>query len=139
MKLSSHGYLQVQGDNVRIKVSDDFAAYYRQFVNKHFRIFCHSPAHGAHISLFLNKLHGKLDLDKIQELKKRYHNKVIRFSYDPYVFVGGGSKPFRNFFMKVEGFELDYIVQYLGIAGKNNCAHITVGNTKGGCRPYILK
>lgn len=139
MKLSSYGYLQIQDGNVRIKVSNDFGNYYKHLIDKHFCFYTNFPAHGCHISLFLKKLHGVLPMDRVKDLKDRYYNKVIRFAYDPYIYVGGGSKDFRNFFMKVEGFELDYIVQFLGIKKHAWGYHLTVSNTKGGVRPYILK
>jgi hypothetical protein len=140
VKLSSHGFLQIDGENVRIKVSNDFGNYYKHLIDKHFKFFTNSPAHGCHISLFLKKLHGKLDMNRVRELRKRYYNKVIRFSYDPYIYVGGGVvKGFHNYYMNVEGFELDYIVQFLGVKKHAYGFHLTVSNTKGGVRPYILK
>ena len=72
--LKSSATLYVGEDVVRLAVSNDFGKLYQSFVNKHYRLFTHSPAHGVHITLHRNKLHGVLPKEKADFLKTFYRN-----------------------------------------------------------------
>ena len=132
--LKSYGTLQIGNDVVRLSVSEDFAKYYRTFVDKEVRLFTQLPAHGTHITIYRKKIHGDIDPKLIQKLKKIYSNKKIEFYYDINIIEGGKNKNFRNWFFKVRGEELSKISTLLNI---NQDYHLTVCNTKNGVRPYI--
>lgn len=132
--LKSYGTLHVGNDVVRIAVSDDFAKYYRTFVDKEVRLFTGLPAHGSHITIYRNKLHGKIPEHKLEFLKKQYYKKIISFEYNIDIIEGGAFKKFKNWYMKVRSSELDDIVSFLDI---KQDFHITICNTKSGTRPYI--
>jgi hypothetical protein len=135
--LKSYGKLYVGDDVVRIVVSDDFIRYYKNLVDKQVRLFTHSPAHGAHISIHNPKIHGKLLPQQKKFLKDAYGGRKISFEYDLNIIEGGKTKKtFRNWYMNVKSITGEAICKYL----KNNMGkgmHITICNTKGGERPYI--
>jgi hypothetical protein len=134
--LKSYGKLYVGDDVVRIVVSDDFIRYYKNLVDKQVRLFTHSPAHGAHITVYRLKIHGNIDKKVLLSLKEKYKNKEIPFYYNPYIIEGGKTKKtFRNWYMNVKSEELEKIGKILKI---KQDYHITICNTKGGERPYIF-
>jgi len=135
--LRSQGTLEAKSDVVRISVSLDFILFYKSLIDKEFRMFSHTPAHGAHISLFLPKIHGKLLEEKSKFLRQFYKGKIINFEYDPDIQIGGRTKNFMNFYMMVRSLEIDNICNYLGNDQAKN-AHITLSNTKNKVQPYIF-
>jgi hypothetical protein len=132
--LKSSGTLHVGNDVVRIAVSSDFGKYYQSLIDKEVRLFTGLPAHGSHITIYRNKLHGKIPEHKLEFLKKQYYKKRISFEYNIDIIEGGAFKKFKNWYMKVRSSELDDIVSFLDI---KQDFHITVCNTKSGVRPYI--
>jgi len=135
--LKSQGTLEVKSDVVRISVSMDFILFYKSLIDKEFRMFTNTPAHGAHISLFLPKIHGNLSEEKAKFIRQFYKNRIINFEYDPDIRIGGRTKNFMNFYMMVRSLEIDNICNYLGNDQAKN-AHLTLSNTKCGVRPYIF-
>ena len=135
--LKSYGTLHVGNDVVRIAVSEDFAKYYRTFIDKEVRLFTSLPAHGCHITLFNPKIHGKLCPKKAKFLKDFYKKNKISFEYDPYIVEGGGkTKKFRNWYMHIRSMAAESICKYLG-NDQHEHLHLTISNTKNGVRPYI--
>jgi hypothetical protein len=108
----------------------DFIKYYKQFVDKQFRIFSDYPAHGGHITITQIKINKSFGFKSYKHLS----GKIINFEYNPDIIVGGQSKGFMNFWMKVRSAEIDKLMKDLGIVQN---LHVTVSNTKGGVRPYI--
>jgi hypothetical protein len=135
--LKSQGTLEVKSDVVRIAVSLDFIMFYKSLIDKEFRMFSHTPAYGAHISLFLPRIHGKLSEEKSKFLRQFYKNKIITFEYDPDIRIGGQTKNFMNFYMMVKSLEIDNICNYLG-NDQASRSHVTICNTKNGVQPYIF-
>lgn len=132
--LKSTGILHVGDNVVRIAVSPDFGKYYKALVDKHVRLFTSLPAHGSHITIYRNTIHGKVPKNKLELLKKQYYKKIISFEYNIDIIEGGAFKKFKNWYMKVRGSELNDIVSFLDI---KQDFHITICNTKSGARPYI--
>lgn len=134
--LNASGKLVASKDSVRIVTSNDLILYYKSFVDKKFGMFTNCPAHGSHITLWNNKLHGNLSNKKIQFLRKYYEDKTILFEYNPNIIIGGLTKSFINFYMKVKCNDAVEICEYLP-TDQHHHLHITISNTKGGSRPYV--
>jgi hypothetical protein len=135
--LKTFGTLQIDNDVVRLAVSEDFAKYYKSLIDKEVRLFTGLPAHGCHITLWRNSLHGDLCPKKAKFLKDFYKKNKILFEYDPYIVEGGGkAKKFRNWYMHVRSMAVESICKYLGNEQYKHL-HITLCNTKNGERPYI--
>jgi hypothetical protein len=128
--IKSFGKLQITDNAIRVSVSMDFIKYYKQFVDKQFRIFSDYPAHGGHITITQIKINKSFGFKSYKHLS----GKIINFEYNPDIIVGGQSKGFMNFWMKVRSAEIDKLMKDLGIVQN---LHVTVSNTKGGVRPYI--
>lgn len=128
--LKSYGTLQVRDDAIRLTVSYDFINYYKQFVDKEFRIFSDRPAHSGHITICNVKINKSFGFKSYKHL----NGKVLNFEYNPDIIVGGKSKGFMNFWMKVRSDEIDKLLKQLGVTQD---LHITISNTKNGIRPYI--
>ena len=133
--LKSQGNLIVKDGSIRLMVSHDFIKYYKSLIDKEVKMFTHTPAHGAHITVYREDKSGKLDPEKAAFIKKFQKNRPIVFEYNIEIIMGGLTKDFRNWYMKVRSIQLDEIAKYLGI---NQDFHLTISNTKGGIRPYIF-
>jgi hypothetical protein len=120
---------------IRVTFGYDFNRYYKWLVDRYYCFFTHLPAHGGHISVCLPSKHRKVSAIDL-ELLKEYLGKPVTFEYSPNIRVGGFSKPYRNFIIDVRSKQLDKIAKILHI---DQNWHITVCNTKGGIRPYIMK
>lgn len=133
--LTSYGRLQIIGRNIRLMVSQDLLRFYKSFVDKEFRIFSNSPAHGAHVTIVNQKIHKNWNAASVNEVRKEFNNRPIKFFYNPNIVVGiGKDKSFANFWMHVKSAELDRIIQILDV---KQDFHLTISNTKGGVKPYI--
>jgi hypothetical protein len=135
--LQSYGTLIIKDGTIRLVTGYDFIHYYKTFVDKHFKMFTHTPAHGSHITIHNPKLHGVLDETKSKFLWNYYKGKQISFEYNPDIQVGGlTTGRFLNFYMLVRCMEIENICKHLGTNQHKNL-HITISNTKSGIRPYI--
>lgn len=132
------GKLEIDGMNVRIRLPNDFVAYYKQFVDKHQMYFTNFPAHGAHVTVASVKTHPNLKKNNIAFARNTYINVPIRLEYNPDIIIGGLTKDFRNFFVQVRGEALEQLVRILDIKEPNRRFHATICNTKNGTRPYIF-
>lgn len=132
--LKSSATLHVGDNVVRLVISSDFGKLYQSFVNKHCRLFTHSPAHGVHVTVYREKLHGKVSQEKLNILKSSFYKKKICFEYNIDIIQGGKNKTFKNWFMKVRSEKLNEICDFLGIKQE---FHVTICNTKCGERPYV--
>ena len=135
--LSSHGSLMVSDKSIHIRIGLDFIRYYKWLIDRRIRTITNEPAHGAHITLWNQNHHGVIPRDKTDQLMRFYNKTRIKFDYYPYIFVGGYTKGFYNFYMNVVSPEIDSINRTLHGRVKNSL-HITISNTKGGSRPYIF-
>ncbi len=131
------GKLEIDGMNVRIRLPNDFVAYYKQFVDKHMKFFTNFPAHGAHVNISRDIHHPNINKDDVIKLKKIFKNPYINIYYDNNIIMGGLSRSFRNWYVSVRGEQIDYISNILKIKPSIFGWHCTISNTKGGVRPYI--
>lgn len=129
MTYTSKGRVFISNDgSVKIICDKGLLEYYKKMVEKRFWIKTHYPKHGPHISIVLPKHHKNVDLNKI----KKYNGKIVSFKYDPYVYIGGQGKGYRNFWLKVECPFANKIKEELGIRDNKNFLglHLTISNTK---------
>lgn len=135
--LSAEGTLiyDHKSKTIRVTFGYDFNRYYQWFLDRYYCFFTHLPAHGGHISVSLPTKHRAINAIDLKLLEE-YLGKKVSFQYNPNVRVGGFSKPYRNFIIDVRSKQLDKIAKILNI---DQNWHITVANTKGGIRPYIMK
>jgi len=63
---------------------------------------------------------------------QKYAGKVVEFEYNPHIEIGGGSKDFTSFWMKVRSPELKEIKRNLGIidGDKFMGLHVTLSSSK---------
>lgn len=134
--IDATGTLNVDTWNRRIVVdlSWDFSKYYIWFVNKELKIHLDTPRFVPHITIANDKLHPKA---RYKDLKK-FHKQKIHFSYDPKMILGGSKKKIVMYYMLVESKEIDMLKAVANITeGKGyKGMHVTIGNAKGGLRPY---
>ena len=140
--LLTYGHLVYKDNALKVQLSHDFGLYYKHFIDKQFRIFSHTPAHGTHVTIFTPKLLAsfgtKIDMRCVQYILKKFHRQRIALYYDPYIHIGGSAeRGFRNFYMDVESTDIDLIYKYLKI-DQYKQLHITISNTKNGVKPYIF-
>lgn len=128
---TSHGKLQISGGAIRIAVSEDFARYYRSFVDKDALLLTNLPAHGCHITIWNPKIFGTFDQKKASEIFRRFKNKTIEFRYNTKIIEGGSPRRgFRNWYMPIECDDADKMCELLGLKNKRDDLHLTVCNTK---------
>ena len=106
--LEAQGIFRIDKPNGRIflDVHYDFINYYNWFVTKEYWSKFHIPRHGSHITIGNTMFHDNMDWVKA---KKIYDRRLIKFQYNPYIYIGGGSKGFTNFDIKVYSEEIDHI------------------------------
>ena len=132
--LSSYGYLEFNNNALRLKLCDDISKYYKQFIDKEFKIFSHLPLHGAHVTIMSKKIHSNWNVHKINNVVSFHRKEKIKFDYNVNIRVGGQTKGFMNFIINIRSKTLDKISDYLEI---DQNFHLTVSNTKQSVRPYI--
>lgn len=135
--LVGQGIIKVDLTNKRIVVDVDleFAMYYRWFVRKEFMIDPQLPYYGCHITIANDELYPDAKYNKI----KKYHNRKILFHYDEDMYIGGQSKGFKNFYLKIYSDLIDKIKFEMDIVEPEDYkgVHITIANTKAGERIYL--
>lgn len=124
----STGTIKVSNKDVRVICDRGIIEYYKYFVEKRwFGANVQFGKYGSHISIVYAKENNGLDLKKV----KKFHNKLVKFTYDPYIIMGGFNKPFKNFWIKVDLPEYKIIRSTLGLPLKTGYGpHITICNTK---------
>lgn len=130
--ISAKGTISIEPHKGRIvlDVSDDFVRLYYWFISKHYWIRMNTPMHGAHITVFNEKFHAKVNWKKAVW----YDKKEVEFTYDPYVIEGGFRKGFLMYYIKVFSKDLDDMKEKLGINDGENYRglHLTIANSKNG-------
>lgn len=136
MLLESEGtfYSDEKEGRVVISLSIDFIRYYIWFVKRKQWLNLNYPAFGAHITLGLTMFHKNINWRMAYKL----NGKKFKFKYDPYLHLGGKTKGFDAFYIKVESDELEALKLKLGIVelGDYRGMHITIGNRKKGTSEY---
>jgi hypothetical protein len=130
--ISAKGTISVEPHKGRIvlDVSDDFVRLYYWFLSKHYWIRMNTPMHGAHVTIYNEKHHTKVNWKKALE----YSKKKVEFTYDPHIIEGGYRKGFLMYYLKVFSKDLDQMKKKLGIRDGENFRglHVTVANSKNG-------
>ena len=128
---------QFRGD-MQIVLPSDFGAYYSWFILKKYWIYINRPLHGIHVTLTNKKLlFNQKQMDWVKA--KKYHNQDILVEYDVDVKIGGSTKDFKNFYVKVVDGKIQTIKDDVNIieSEKYKGMHITLGSTKGGVRNFF--
>lgn len=128
--LNASGTLSVEPHKGRIvlNVSEDFVRLYYWFISREYWIKFQTPLHGAHITIFSQKHHARVNWRKALA----HHGKQVEFEYDPCIVEGGFTKGFIMYYIRIFSSELDEIKDRLKIEdGKNfRGLHVTIGNGK---------
>jgi hypothetical protein len=121
------GYLRVEKDKVSVWVRCDILEYYAWFIAKEFWLKVHLPKHGAHVSIVLPTIHDC----PIPLSVKKENGRVIWMKYDPKIQIGGTSKGFRTFYLRIRSKKISEIRRICGASPPRVGEHLTIGNTKG--------
>jgi hypothetical protein len=128
--LKASGVINVQPQRGRIvvDVSDDLIDLYYWFISKHYWIRMNRPMHSAHITIFSQKHHKKVNWEKAVW----YDGKDIEFEYDEYIVEGGYTKGFLMYYLRVYSEEIDKMKKKLGIVDGPffKGLHLTISNSK---------
>lgn len=123
------------GKDGSVKLLCDFGllSYYKAMIEKRFfapweKGKTQSPLHGAHVSIIVPKVHGRMDLKSLN----RFRGKLVEFSYDPKIQYGLSKRGFYTFWLKVECPFADKIKEDLGVKDgpRFSGLHLTICNTK---------
>jgi len=112
-------------NGLRVKVDLDFCRYYMWLATKyHYNTQKYQlPMHGAHISIYLPHIHGKIDLTPYKKL----HGSLVDFDYD----LNNIVITKKNVWIPVKSSAAYEIKKSMGITDKNFLGfHLTVCNTK---------
>jgi len=111
-----------------LDVSQDLVELYYWFISKHYWIRMNRPMHGAHITLYSQKHHKKINWGKAVY----YHGKSVEFEYDEDIVEGGYIKGFLMYYLRVYSEELDKIKKKIGIVDGERFRgiHLTIANGK---------
>jgi hypothetical protein len=127
---SSTGQIKIFKDgSVKVICDEGIIEYYKHLIEKRwYGAKVQRGKYGSHITIVYSKDGAGRNLSAI----KSFHNKKIKFKYDPYVHIGGLNRDFKNFWIKCELDEFWEIRNILGISNKNvgYGPHITICNTK---------
>jgi hypothetical protein len=121
------GTLKTNANKVWVEVGNDILGYYGWFVAREFWLSVHHPVHGAHVSVVLPGIHSVEIPQRVRDMR----NKTILLYYDPKIQIGGGNKPFKNFYLRVFSYELNDILKLCQVPPSKFGFHLTIGNTKG--------
>lgn len=128
--LSATGKISVQPHKGRIvvEVSRDFVNYYYWHITKKYWIRMGTPMHGAHITIYNQKLHKKVNWSKAMF----YDKKEVSFEYNVNIVEGGRTKGFLMYYMNVVSEELEQMKKKLGVNDGPNYRglHLTIANGK---------
>ena len=137
--LSATGKLRVDSWKQRITVdlSWDFSQYYIWFVNKELKIHLDTPRFIPHITISNDKLHRRV---RYKDLEK-FDGQTIQFDYDPNLILGGSRKKIVMYYVMVFSKEIEQLKAIAKIkeGPSYKGMHVTIGNAKGGLRPYWPK
>ena len=129
--ITAKGKISVEPHKGRIvlDVSPDFVKLYYWFISKHYWLRMGTPLHGAHITIYSEKHHSKVNWKKALT----FHKREVEFQYDPYLIEGGYRKRFLMYYLRVFSTELDDMKRRLGIVDgeRYRGLHVTIANSKG--------
>lgn len=132
------GRLQIEKGNIRIILPYDFCSYYKQFIDKEYKIFSNLPMHNSHVTVVNTSIHKQVFDESLDEVKGLYGRVPIRLEYNPFIKMGGFTKNFRNWYVIVRGEILDDIARICNIPPPDKDFHATISSTKNGVKPYIF-
>lgn len=124
-----YGVIKFSG-RLKIEVDNNICFYYRRLIFYHNKsLKTATPAHGAHISLYIPSIHGAAPFSRIRNLI----DEKVEFSYDPRdIRKGGHNKGFVNYYLPVYSPRFAEIEEYLGFTQQKNFFgyHLTLCNNK---------
>jgi len=117
------------GGAVRIFVDFGLCHYYKAMVERRFWLQTNFPKHKPHITIVNPKIHT--EISNWDYAKKKWNGQYVKFTYDPYIKIGGKGKGFRNFWIHVQSPDIDAIKRDLRVKKSGYGDHLTICNTKG--------
>ncbi len=129
--LETVGRVVRDGGNLRVIYNNDLVGLYKSMIDRHYWLNTTFPKHGAHTTICSSKIHGKIDITKLN----KWHGEKIIVKYSPYIHVGAKTKNYRIFMMFCSSMKIDAIVKDLGVTPPWNW-HITVCNYGKAENPY---
>lgn len=123
--LAVEGVIVRDRNNLRVMYNHDFVHYYQWLIEQHFKVYVQSPAHSAHTTIINANWHKDAPFD----LLNKWNGAKVLVTYDPFIYIGGSSRDFRNFYMKVRSNVLNEVAEDFKISPKG--FHCTIANTKG--------
>ncbi len=133
--MKSFGLISTSPGRMSVNISEDFVKYYRQLIYWEFPNLAGGLSfsrHRPHITLANPKLHV---ID--QKSADKYNGKLVEFEYDPTrIYIGGFSKNFVGFYIKIFSSELDKIrncaiVRERKESDRSSSLHLTICTSKG--------
>lgn len=121
--LELKGRIKKDGFNLRLYTSLDFIKYYKWLIERQVWVQMTCPMHEAHLTIVNEKIHGKLNENKLAE----WNNTEIIVNYSPYIYVGAQTKNYRIFMLRCQSSVLDCIADDLS-ASKPWHWHFTICN-----------
>ena len=138
--LQSEGIISVSVKHRRIvlDLNNDFIHYYKWLIQKEFWWMVDSPLHGSHITIASERHNSSVNWGWAY---KQYHRKVIQFSYDENIIIGGWTKGFKMFYVKVFSSDIDKIKNDIGVRDSEHylglhCTLGSIGKSGNMLRPY---
>ena len=138
--IQSKGIVSVSVKHRRIVVdlNDDFVKYYQWFLQREFWWMVDGPLHGSHITIASTKFHADVNW---AWACKQYHRKIVEFEYDEDIIIGGWTKGFKMFYLKVYSEGIETIKRDIGVREKDtyrglHCTLGSLGKSSNMLRPY---
>ena len=126
--------IEPKAKRIAVGLGFDFVNYYAWLLENDLKESFHYPRHGGHITIANENIHKQINY----AAAKAWAGKWIDFEYNPEVIIGGKSKGFKNFWMKVRSREIEIIKKEIGVRDTAGFLglHITLANSKGGFRKF---
>lgn len=65
-----------------IIINDDTPEYYSWFIKRRYNLELNKPLRGTHITIINDRITSSKDIAKFEDIKKKYHGKIINLEYD---------------------------------------------------------
>jgi hypothetical protein len=118
-----------QQGRIALSAGFDIINYYSALLENSLKQRFSYPKHGAHVSIYLKKIHGNIDF----KLARKFHKERVEFFYNPDIVVSP-----KNFWFKVKCKRAEEIKKELKIKDDARFMglHLTLCNKKDGIRKY---
>ena len=124
--IKSTGILRADHQKIFLEVAQDFCDYYKWLIDHELWVEVSKNKFAPHITLWREKFNGKL---QNPEKLKGFLGREVKFEYSPWVYIGGSTKPYKNFYLKCESPDFQYLEKELGFKQNDTFLgyHVTVG------------